>query len=156
MAADIYSRIRQVAFELVSEGVWPTVVEVRPPGDWFQYHHQQHLKEWRQEFLSRMASSSRHPDWPAGLAEAFGMIWQKSCEAAEQQWETMRSEAAAQVAAAEQDKTALQAQLDGVESALQSALRELELRAAPAGAGKQAAGGRAAPGIAGGQLSWPE
>jgi hypothetical protein len=51
-----------------------------------------------------MASSSRHPDWPAGLAEAFGMIWQKSCEAAEQQWEVMRSEAEAQVATAEQDK----------------------------------------------------
>ncbi|WP_287876713.1 DNA-binding protein [Aquitalea sp.] len=130
MAADIYSRIRQVAFDLVGEGVWPTVVEVRSRlGTGSNTTINNTLKEWRQEFLSRMASSSRHPDWPAGLADAFGMIWQKSCEAAEQQWEAMRSEAAAQVAAAEEDKTTLQARLDGVESALQSALRELELRA---------------------------
>lgn len=131
MAADIYSRIRQVAFDLVGEGSWPTVVEVRARlGTGSNTTINNTLKEWRQEFLSRMASSSRHPDWPAGLAEAFGMIWQKSCEAAEQQWEGMRSEAAAQVAAVEQEKTALQARLDGVDSALQSALRELELRAA--------------------------
>ncbi|BBF85607.1 chromosome partition protein smc [Aquitalea magnusonii] len=131
MAADIYARIRQVAFDLVGEGIWPTVVEVRSRlGTGSNTTINNTLKEWRQEFLSRMASSSRYPDWPTGLAEAFGMIWQKSCEAAEQQWEGMRKEAAAQVAAAEQEKTTLQAQLESVESALQSSLRELELRAA--------------------------
>ena len=129
MAADIYSRIRQVALELVGEGVWPTVVEVRSRlGTGSNTTINNTLKEWRQDFLSRMASSSRHPDWPAGLAEAFGMIWQKSCEAAEQQWEAVRQEAEADVTAAQQAQQALQAQLEGVDSALQSALREIALR----------------------------
>ncbi|WP_165494225.1 DNA-binding protein [Aquitalea sp. USM4] len=129
MAADIYSRIRQVALELVGEGVWPTVVEVRARlGTGSNTTINNTLKEWRQDFLSRMASSSRHPDWPSGLAEAFGMIWQKSCEAAEQQWEAVREEAEAEVASARQAQQSMQVQLEGVESSLQSALREIALR----------------------------
>lgn len=130
MATDIYSRIRQVAFELVGEGVWPTVVEVRSRlGTGSNTTINNTLKEWRQEFLARMASSARHPDWPAGLAEAFGLIWQQSCTAAEQQWEVLRQEAEQQVADSAQAQAAAQAQLETTQASLQSALRELELRA---------------------------
>jgi len=129
MATDIYARIRQAALELVGEGVWPTVVEVRSRlGTGSNTTINNTLKEWRQEFLARMAGSARHPDWPSGVAEAFGMVWQKSCEAAEQQWEAVRQEAEQQVADALQAQSALQGQLEGCQASLQSALRELELR----------------------------
>jgi|GEM_PF-924872 len=130
MASDIYSRIRQVAFELVGEGIWPTVVEVRSRlGSGSNTTINNTLKEWRQDFLSRMASSARHPEWPAGVAEAFGLVWQKSCEAAEQQWETLRHEAEQSVAESALSQHAAESQLEACQSSLQSALRELDLRA---------------------------
>ncbi|MEQ6290705.1 DNA-binding protein [Vogesella sp. GCM10023246] len=96
---DIYARIRQVAFELVAEGVWPTVVEVRTRlGTGSNTTINNTLKQWRQEFLARMASNVRRPDWPAGLAEAVDQLWQRACEQAEAHLEALREEAKAEVA----------------------------------------------------------
>lgn len=96
---DIYARIRQVAFELVAEGVWPTVVEVRARlGTGSNTTINNTLKQWRQEFLARMASNVRRPDWPAGLAEAVDQLWQRACDQAEGHLETLREEAKAEVA----------------------------------------------------------
>ncbi|MFC3627642.1 DNA-binding protein [Vogesella amnigena] len=96
---DIYARIRQVAFELVAEGVWPTVVEVRARlGTGSNTTINNTLKQWRQEFLARMASNVRRPDWPAGLAEAVDQLWQRACDQAEGHLEALREEAKAEVA----------------------------------------------------------
>ncbi|WP_293762787.1 DNA-binding protein [uncultured Aquitalea sp.] len=129
MAGDIYSRIRQAAFELVGEGVWPTVVEVRARlGTGSNTTINNTLKEWRQEFLARMSHSARHPDWPAGVAEAFAQLWHAACAAAEQQWETLRQEAEGEVTIARQAEAAALQRLEATQASLQSAQRELELR----------------------------
>lgn len=131
MATDIYSRIRQAAFELVGEGVWPTVLEVRARiGAGSNTTINNTLKEWRQEFLSRVAVSSRRPDWPAGLAEAFEQVWQRACDEADGRLESLRQDAETAVAQAAAETRELEAALAARQAELQSALRELELRAA--------------------------
>ena len=130
MATDIYSRIRQAAFELVGEGVWPTVLEVRARiGAGSNTTINNTLKEWRQEFLSRVAVSSRRPDWPAGLAEAFEQVWQRACDEADGRLESLRQDAETAVAQAAAETRELEAGLAARQAELQSALRELELRA---------------------------
>lgn len=116
MPTDIYARIRQTAFELVSEGTWPTVAEVRQRlGTGSNTTINNTLKEWRQEFLSRIAVSSRRPDWSPSLVEAFEQIWQKACDEAERQLDSVREEA--------------QAQVKELDAALANAKAELEARA---------------------------
>lgn len=113
MASDIYARIRQAAFELVAEGSWPTVADVRQRlGTGSNTTINNTLKEWRHEFLSRIATSARRPDWSPGVAEAFEQVWQKACDEAERQLEGVKAEALAQVEALEADLAALKAELD--------------------------------------------
>ena len=129
MATDIYARIRQAAFELVGEGVWPTVVEVRARlGSGSNTTINNTLKEWRQEFLSRMSLSAKRPDWPAGLAEAFELLWQKACDEADRQLDAVRQESQSAVTAMAQQLDEQLQQLQAREASLQSALRELELK----------------------------
>ena len=131
MAADIYARIRQAAFELVSEGVWPTVVDVRTRlGSGSNTTINNTLKEWRQEFLGRVAASSRRPDWPPSLAEAFEQVWQKACDEADLQLSAVRQEVEAEAAELRAALEAGQAQAQKAEAELQSLRHELQLRAA--------------------------
>ncbi|OHX10462.1 hypothetical protein BI347_22050 [Chromobacterium sphagni] len=131
MAADIYARIRQTAFELVGEGVWPTVVDVRSRlGSGSNTTINNTLKEWRQEFLGRVAASSRRPDWPPSLAEAFEQVWQKACDEAEQQLSAVRQEVEAEVAVLRQQVEGLHEREQKSLAELQSLRHELELRAA--------------------------
>ncbi|WP_170252474.1 DNA-binding protein [Vogesella urethralis] len=114
---DIYARIRQVAFELVSEGEWPTVVEVRARlGTGSNTTINNTLKQWRQEFLARNAAAVKRPDWPPALADAFGQLWQKACEVAEGNLATLREE--------------VEQKLQQVVAELAAAQRELDDRAA--------------------------
>jgi len=130
MTTDIYTRIRQAAYELVGEGVWPTVVEVRNRlGTGSNTTINNTLKAWRQDFLSRMALSSRRPDWPSGLAEAFEEIWQKACDAADVELATVRSEAQAEVTVLREETEAMQLRLAESDATLVSLGRELELKA---------------------------
>ncbi|RXZ42622.1 DNA-binding protein [Crenobacter cavernae] len=113
MASDIYARIRQAAFELVAEGSWPTVAEVRQRlGTGSNTTINNTLKEWRHEFLSRIATSARRPDWSPGVAEAFEQVWQKACEEAERQLEGVKAEALEQVRALEVDLAAARVEID--------------------------------------------
>ncbi len=113
---DIYARIRQVAFDMVSEGEWPTVVEVRARlGTGSNTTINNTLKQWRQEFLSRMATSVRRPDWPPALADAFGQLWQKACDVAEENLAALREE--------------VNLKLEQVVAELAAAQRELDARA---------------------------
>ncbi len=131
MAADIYARIRQTAFELVGEGAWPTVADVRARlGSGSNTTINNALKEWRQEFLSRVAVSSRRPDWPPSLAEAFEQVWQKACDEADQQLETVRQEVAEEAAALRAERDGLLQKQEQAEAELQSLRHELELRTA--------------------------
>ncbi|UTH73544.1 DNA-binding protein [Chromobacterium sp. IIBBL 290-4] len=131
MAADIYARIRQAAFELVAEGVWPTVVDVRARlGSGSNTTINNTLKEWRQEFLSRVSVSARRPDWPSGVAEAFEQLWQKACDGAEQQLESLRQEVESERTDLRQQLQDEQASREGREAELQSLRHELELRTA--------------------------
>ncbi|WP_168209665.1 DNA-binding protein [Chromobacterium paludis] len=131
MASDIYARIRQVAFELVGEGAWPTVAEVRARlGSGSNTTINNVLKEWRQDFLSRMATSSRRPDWPASLAESFEQVWQKACDEAELQLDAVRQEIEAEAAALRDERAQLLLQQEQAAAELQSLRHELELRAA--------------------------
>ncbi|OHX18351.1 hypothetical protein BI343_09040 [Chromobacterium amazonense] len=131
MAADIYARIRQAAFELVGEGAWPTVADVRARlGSGSNTTINNALKEWRQEFLSRVAVSSRRSDWPPSLAEAFEQVWQKACDEADQQLETVRQEVAEEAAALRAERDGLLQKQELAEAELQSLRHELELRAA--------------------------
>ena len=105
MAEDIYARIRTAAFELLAEGIWPTVVEVRARlGSGSNTTINNTLKLWRQEFLAKMATSARRPDLPAALSEAFEVVWQQACEHAENALDSMRAEIVA-------ERVQLQAQL---------------------------------------------
>ncbi|MCP9758174.1 DNA-binding protein [Aquitalea sp. S1-19] len=93
MAEDIYARIRTAAFELLAEGIWPTVVEVRARlGSGSNTTINNTLKLWRQEFLAKMATSARRPDLPLALSEAFEVVWQQACEHAENALDAMRAE----------------------------------------------------------------
>ncbi|MEN7429539.1 DNA-binding protein [Chromobacterium sp. TRC.1.1.SA] len=131
MTADIYSRIRQAAFELVAEGVWPTVVDVRARlGSGSNTTINNTLKTWRQEFLSKVAVSSRRPDWPPALAEAFDQIWQKACDEADQQLASVREEAEAEAEALGKQLAELARKHEQAEAETQSLRHELELRAA--------------------------
>ncbi|MDN0082932.1 DNA-binding protein [Crenobacter sp. SG2305] len=130
MTTDIYTRIRQAAYELVGEGIWPTVVEVRNRlGTGSNTTINNTLKSWRQDFLSRMALSSRRPDWPSGLAEAFEEIWQKACDAADAELATVRGEAQAEVAVLREESEQLTQRLAESDATLVSLGRELELKA---------------------------
>ncbi|WP_024302850.1 DNA-binding protein [Pseudogulbenkiania sp. MAI-1] len=131
MGADIYSRIRQVAFELVGEGVWPTVIEVRARlGTGSNTTINNTLKEWRQEFLSRMAVSSRRPDWPAGLAEAFEQVWQRACDESDSRLESVRQEWQAELAAEKKAHEESRHALENAELALVAARHELDMESA--------------------------
>ncbi|MBI3144208.1 MAG: DNA-binding protein [Pseudogulbenkiania sp.] len=128
MGADIYSRIRQVAFELVGEGVWPTVIEVRARlGTGSNTTINNTLKAWRQEFLSRMAVSSRRPDWPSGLAEAFEQIWQRACDESDVRLESIRQEWQTELAAEKEASAGLRQTLEKSELAAAATRRELEM-----------------------------
>ncbi|MGC0151749.1 DNA-binding protein [Chromobacterium vaccinii] len=131
MAADIYARIRQAAFELVGEGVWPTVVEVRARlGSGSNTTINNTLKAWRQEFLARVALSSRRPDWPPSLVEAFEQVWQKACDESERQLESVRQEMEAEAAGLRAESEALTAAGQRAEAEAQSLRHQLELGAA--------------------------
>lgn len=131
MGADIYSRIRQVAFELVGEGVWPTVIEVRARlGTGSNTTINNTLKEWRQEFLSRVAVSARRPDWPAGLAEAFEQVWQRACDESDSRLESVRQEWQAELAAEKEAGGELRQALESAELALVAARHELDMESA--------------------------
>lgn len=96
---DIHIRVRDVALELVSAGVWPTVQEVRARlGTGSNTTINNTLRQWRQEFLGKMAASARHPDWSPALAQAFAQIWQQACGEAEQNLTGLREEAQQEVA----------------------------------------------------------
>jgi chromosome segregation ATPase len=131
MGADIYSRIRQVAFELVGEGVWPTVIEVRARlGTGSNTTINNTLKDWRQEFLSRMAVSSRRPDWPAGLAEAFEQVWQRACDESDSRLESVRQEWQAELAAEKAANNELRLALENAELTLVATRHELDMESA--------------------------
>lgn len=124
---DIYARIRQVAFELVAAGEWPTVVEVRARlGTGSNTTINNTLKQWRQEFLARMASNVRRPDWPAGLAEAVDQLWQRACDQAEAHLEDLREEAKAEVARLVTELAEQHRQLDARGTQLAALAQELE------------------------------
>ncbi|MDC7706836.1 DNA-binding protein [Vogesella indigofera] len=96
---DIHTRVRDVALELVSAGVWPTVQEVRARlGTGSNTTINNTLRQWRQEFLGKMASSARHPEWSPALAQAFAQVWQQACGEAEQNLAGLREEAQQEVA----------------------------------------------------------
>ncbi|MEO9383139.1 DNA-binding protein [Chromobacterium phragmitis] len=131
MSADIYSRIRQAAFELVSEGAWPTVVDVRARlGSGSNTTINNTLKAWRQEFLGKVALSARRPDWPPALTEAFDQVWQKACDESERQLESVRREIEAEGEALRDAHAKTQDKLEQLEAETQSLRHELELRAA--------------------------
>lgn len=98
-ASDIASRIRATAQQLVAEGVWPTVVNVRERlGTGSNTTINNELRAWRQWFLARVSSSARRPDWPGVLGDAMDTLWQAACEQAEGQLEALREEATAELA----------------------------------------------------------
>lgn len=131
MGVDIYSRIRQVAFELVGEGVWPTVIEVRARlGTGSNTTINNTLKAWRQEFLSKMAVSSRRPDWPAGLAEAFEQIWQRACDESDARLESIRQEWQAELDTEKEASGELRQALEASELAAAATRHELEMESA--------------------------
>lgn len=123
---DIYARIRQVAFELVSEGAWPTVVEVRARlGTGSNTTINNTLKQWRQEFLARNAAAVKRPDWPPALADAFGQLWQKACEVAEGNLATLREEVGQKLQQVVAELAAAQRELDDRAAQLVSLSGEL-------------------------------
>lgn len=129
MPTDIYARIRQAAFELVSEGTWPTVAEVRQRlGTGSNTTINNTLKEWRQEFLSRIAVSSRRPDWSPSLVEAFEQIWQKACDEAERQLDSVREETLAQVKELETSQAQAKAELEARAGEVAALAQALELK----------------------------
>ncbi|MBX9267163.1 DNA-binding protein [Chromobacterium violaceum] len=131
MTVDIYSRIRQAAFEMVAEGNWPTVADVRARlGSGSNTTINNTLKSWRQEFLGKVAISSRRPDWPPALAEAFDQVWQKACDEADLQLAAVREEAEAEAAALGKRLQEAERKNESAEAEIQSLRHELELRAA--------------------------
>ena len=95
---DIHSRVREVATELVSEGIWPTVQEIRARlGSGSNTTINNTLRQWRQGLLSQMATTARHPDWSPALAQAFNQLWQQACTEADNNLAKQRSEAKAEV-----------------------------------------------------------
>lgn len=134
MASDIYARIRAAAAELAAAGIWPTVTEVRSRlGSGSNTTINATLKEWRQEFLARMALTAKRPDWPQGLAAAFDTVWQQACHEAESNLEQARAEARAEaetLGVALKDAQAREIELVHRNDALASSLAESEAQRA--------------------------
>lgn len=98
-----YLRIADAATQLVSEGKWPTVLEVRARlGSGSNTTINEALKLWRQTFLARMSQTNRRPDWPPALQDALEAIWQQACQHADSALDTVRAEAQAEASAARQ------------------------------------------------------
>ena len=78
-ASDIASRIRSAAQQLVTEGTWPTVVNVRERlGSGSNTTINNELKAWRQWFLARVSSTTRRRDRPGGHGEGWESLRQSS------------------------------------------------------------------------------
>lgn len=108
MATDIYARIRQVAFELVEEGAWPTVVDIRNRlGTGSNTTINATLKDWRKDFLSKVSLAAKRPGWPPSLVQSFEALWQEACTAAEHQFDEQRQAVQAALAEVEQEKQGL-------------------------------------------------
>ena len=117
-----YLRIADAATQLVAEGKWPTVLEVRTRlGSGSNTTINEALKLWRQTFLARMSQTSRRPDWPPALQEAMESIWQQACQQADSALDAVRAEAQAEASAARQVAEAAQ----GKQHELENQLREL-------------------------------
>lgn len=117
-----YLRIADAATQLVAEGKWPTVLEVRARlGSGSNTTINEALKLWRQTFLARMSQTNRRPDWPPALQEAMESIWLQACQQADSALDAVRAEAQAEARAARQ---AAEAAL-GKQHELENQLREL-------------------------------
>ena len=128
MADDIYAKIRAAAQELLAEGVWPTVVEVRERlGTGSNTTINNTLKAWRKDFLARAAAANRRPEWPAALGAAFDAVWQQACQQAEDALADARREAFAERDALAEACKALEAEKD--EEAQRVASLRLDLAA---------------------------
>ena len=118
-ASDIASRIRSAAQQLVTEGTWPTVVNVRERlGSGSNTTINNELKAWRQWFLARVSSTTRRPDWPAVLGDAMESLWQRACSIAETHLDNVRRETTARADALEAELAARQAELAAQQDAL--------------------------------------
>lgn len=109
--SDINLRIHEAAYRLAAEGVWPTVNSVRERvGSGSNTTINSELKNWRQQFLAKLSTASRRPDWPPVLIEAVEKIWQTACEQAEQHLETVKTEVEAERLAWQTEKEAFEAE----------------------------------------------
>lgn len=125
-SSDIASRIRATAQQLVAEGTWPTVVNVRERlGTGSNTTINNELRAWRQWFLARVSSSTRRPDWPGVLGDAMDTLWQTACEQAERQLDTLRQEVSAELDALRGEFARQEAALLDADAARQQAQAEL-------------------------------
>ena len=125
-SSDIASRIRATAQQLVAEGTWPTVVNVRERlGTGSNTTINNELRAWRQWFLARVSSSTRRPDWPGVLGDAMDTLWQTACEQAESQLDTLRQEVTAELDTLRGEFTRQEAALHDADAARQQAQAEL-------------------------------
>ena len=119
-----YLRIADVATQLVAEGKWPTVLEVRTRlGSGSNTTINEALKVWRQTFLSRLSTTGRRPDWPVALQEAMESIWQQACQQADSALDSVRAEALADADAARQRAS----QAEQRQAELEQQLHQLQL-----------------------------
>lgn len=138
-ASDIASRIRATAQQLVAEGIWPTVINVRERlGTGSNTTINNELRAWRQWFLARVSSSTRRPDWPDVLGDAMDALWQAACGQAESQLEALRAEATAELVALHETSTRQAEALQEADAARLQAQEERETACAERDARAQA------------------
>lgn len=86
-------KIHDVAYQLAAQGVWPTVNNVRETlGFGSNTTINNELKVWRQNFLSKISTASRRPDWPPVLIESVEKLWQEACVLAETHLDNVKQE----------------------------------------------------------------
>lgn len=88
----INERIHAAASEILMEGLWPTVSNIREKlGTGSNTTINNELKIWKNEFLERFRKSLQRPSCPDVLTNAIDKIWIMACEEAELAFEERKN-----------------------------------------------------------------
>jgi Plasmid replication region DNA-binding N-term. len=131
LSSDTRTRVKQVADDLLAEGIRPTVANVRArTGRGSASTINEALKDWWAGLAKRLSAADARPDIPAPVFEAANVLWSQALEIAHAALAEYRREAAMEVQGAKEDAESARLARQQAEERiadLECCLEELEL-----------------------------